>query len=84
MKKVEIYTTTYCGYCTAAKNLLKKQGLDFTEIDVSTDEAKRSWLLEQTGQRTVPQIFFGDTPMGGYSELSEIVSKNKLASLLNG
>ena len=83
MKKVGIYTTTYCGYCTAAKKLLEKQGIAFTETDVTTDDSKRTWLVEQTGQRTVPQIFFGDTPIGGFSELSEIVSNNKLLSLLN-
>ncbi len=83
MKKVTIYTTTYCGYCLAAKKLLEKHKITFTEIDVTTDDAKRTWLIEQTGQRTVPQIFFDDQSIGGFSELSEIVSKNKLVILLS-
>ncbi len=83
MKKVTIYTTTYCGYCSAAKKLLEKQKLAFTEIDVTTDASKRTWLVEKTGQRTVPQIFFDDISIGGFTDLSEIISKNKLLSLLD-
>jgi glutaredoxin 3 len=83
MKKVFIYTTTYCGYCRAAKNLLEKYGVAYAEIDVTIDESKRMWLVEKTGQRTVPQIFFGETSIGGFTELSEIISKNKLNELLS-
>lgn len=82
MQKIKVYTTDYCPYCTRAKSLLKDQGLDFEEIRVDNDDQKRKWLTEFTGQRTVPQIIIGDKPIGGFRELSELVEKNQLASLL--
>ncbi|MGZ3406504.1 MAG: glutaredoxin domain-containing protein, partial [Polyangia bacterium] len=56
MPEIRIYTTDYCGYCHAAKSLLSSRGVAFEEIDCSQDPATRKWLIEQTGQRTVPQI----------------------------
>lgn len=76
MKKITIYTTTYCGYCRAAKLLLEEQEVPYTEIDVTYDDPKRQWLVEATRQRTVPQIFIGDLSIGGYSDLQELVRKN--------
>jgi glutaredoxin 3 len=69
MKPVRVYTTRICGYCIAAKRLLDRKGVAFEEIDVSHDAATRHWLVETTGQRTVPQIFIGDEPIGGFAEL---------------
>lgn len=82
MKKVSIYTTTYCGYCRQAKHLLEAQEVPFTEIDVSQDDAKRQWLAQVTGQRTVPQIFIGEQPIGGYTELSDLVKTHQLKPML--
>jgi glutaredoxin 3 len=81
---VRIYTTSYCGYCTAAKSLLRERGVEFQEIDCSSDASVRQWLIEQTGQRTVPQIFLGDVPVGGFSELSALDRAGKLQPILAG
>ena len=81
---VRIYTTNYCGYCTAAKALLKQRGVTFQEIDCSSDPTTRQWLIEKTGQRTVPQIFIGEVAVGGYSELSQIDRAGQLAAILAG
>lgn len=75
VKQIIIYTTTYCGYCTAAKHLLENHELPFTEIDVTNDDEKRKWLLQVTGYRTVPQIFIDGKSIGGYSELSELLKR---------
>lgn len=83
MKPVKIYTTTYCGYCVRAKDLLKRKGVDYQELDVTGDDAMRSKLVEMSGgQRTVPQIFIGDTHVGGYSDLALLDSQGKLDPLL--
>jgi glutaredoxin 3 len=84
MAEVRIYTTTYCGYCHAAKSLLKERGAQFQEIDCTQDAETRRWLIEQTGQRTVPQIFIGGVPVGGFSELSALDQRGKLRALLAG
>jgi glutaredoxin 3 len=81
---VRIYTTTYCGYCRAAKQLLRERGAEFEEIDCTDDMATRHWLVEQTGQRTVPQIFIGGVPVGGFSELSGLDRAGKLRAILDG
>jgi glutaredoxin 3 len=84
MAEVRIYTTTYCGYCHAAKSLLKERGAAFEEIDCTQDADTRRWLIEQTGQRTVPQIFIGGVPVGGFSELSALDQQGKLSAILAG
>jgi glutaredoxin 3 len=84
MADVRIYTTTYCGYCRAAKSLLEKRGAPFQEIDCTEDDQTRRWLVETTGQRTVPQIFIGEVPVGGFNELSALDRAGKLAPILAG
>lgn len=69
---VQVYTTRICTYCVVAKRLLKKRGIAFEEIDVSNDPEKRMWLVEQSGQRTVPQIFIHGESIGGYTELAAL------------
>jgi glutaredoxin 3 len=81
---VRIYTTTYCGYCTAAKSLLQRRGVPFQEVDCTQDRDTRKWLIEQTGQRTVPQIFIGGVPVGGFDELSQLDRGGRLSSILAG
>ncbi len=75
--KIEVYTTAYCPFCDAAKELLKKKNLSFTEIDVSEPEKKEK-LKQKTGWRTVPQIFINDQLIGGYQELCELDRQGKL------
>jgi glutaredoxin 3 len=82
--EVRIYTTNYCGYCHAAKTLLRERGVAFEEIDCTNDAPTRKWLIEQTGQRTVPQIFIGGVPVGGFSELSGLDRAGKLRAILAG
>jgi glutaredoxin 3 len=83
VKPVKIYTTTYCGYCVRAKDLLKRKGVDFQELDVTGDDAMRTKLVEMSGgQRTVPQIFIGDTHVGGYSDLARLDSEGRLDPML--
>lgn len=84
MTKVEVYTTRVCSYCLAAKSLLKARGIPFEEVDVSDDHEKRMWLAQTSGQRTVPQIFIGGRPIGGYRDLKELVSSGELNELLAG
>jgi glutaredoxin 3 len=74
MKPVTMYTTDYCPYCVRARGVLKKQGVTFTEHDVTHDPDKRSWLVEATGMRTVPQIFVGDESIGGCTDLEALVA----------
>ena len=84
MKPIIVYTTNYCGYCVAAKRLLDKLGLPYSEQDVSNDPAERQRLVERSGQRTVPQIFIGDHSVGGYQELSELARRGTLQALVEG
>ncbi len=80
--KVTVYTTKVCPYCVAAKQLLSRRGVTYEEVDVSDDHAKRQWLAETSGQRTVPQIFFGDRPIGGFSDLQQLDAESGLEAAL--
>lgn len=67
--KVKIYTRAWCGYCTAALRLLDGKGIAYEHIDASGQPELRQWLATVSGQRTVPQIFIDDKPIGGFTEL---------------
>ena len=83
MKPVEIYTTPICPYCLAAKRLLTKKGVAFTEIDVSGDPALRDAMTARAnGRRTVPQIFIGPTHVGVCDDLHALDAAGKLDPLL--
>ncbi len=69
---VQVYVTGYCPYCTRAKSLLDRRGIPYETIDVSGDDAKRRWLAEVTGQRTVPQIFIDGKSVGGCDDLHDL------------
>jgi glutaredoxin 3 len=85
MKTVEIYTSPLCGYCHAAKRLLAKKGVAFTELDVSRDPATREKMIKRAnGGRTVPQIFIGDRHVGGSDDLHALDHAGKLDALLAG
>lgn len=84
MQTVEIYTSPLCGYCHAAKRLLTDKGVSFAETDVSRDPAQRQAMMERAnGRHTVPQIFIGDTHVGGYDDLAAMERAGKLDPLLN-
>lgn len=84
MAKVEIYTSPFCGYCHAAKRLLNKKGVDFTEIDVMQNPDRKPEMIQRAnGGRTVPQIFIDGTHVGGCDELHALDRGGKLDLLLN-
>lgn len=83
MPNVTIYTTSLCPYCHAAKALLNKKGVAYTEIDVSYDPDTRRKMTERAGgRRTVPQIFIGATHVGGSDDLHALDRAGKLDGLL--
>jgi glutaredoxin 3 len=81
VKDVLVYTTRYCPYCHAAKDLLKTKKAEFREIDVSDDEEFDA-LVRRTGWKTVPQIFIGDEMIGGFDELASLDREGKLDGIL--
>ncbi len=83
MKNILIYTGPACNFCAAAKKLLERNNLKFSEIDISSGENIRDEMIKKSnGQRTIPQIFFGDHHVGGYTELRALEKENKLKELL--
>ena len=84
MAIVKVYTKKVCPYCTRAKALLDRKGVPYEEIDAEGDDALRHWLVEATGQRTVPQIFVGDRSLGGFSDIDALDRQGKLDALLRG
>ena len=84
MAPVEIYTTPYCPYCQWAKELLRKKGAAFTEIDVAGNRELRTQMIARAnGRTTVPQIFIGATHVGGCDDLYALDDAGKLDPLLN-
>ena len=79
---VRMYTTRVCPYCVAAKNLLKSKGVSFEEVDITGDHEARMWLAAESGQRTVPQIFFGERSIGGFQELASLDRDGELMPLV--
>jgi glutaredoxin 3 len=77
--EVTVYTTRICPYCVAAKRLLGERGIAYREIDVTGDDDKRAWLLDTTKRRTVPQIFIGESPVGGFDDLAAMDRSGELA-----
>ena len=85
MRTVTIYTTKLCGYCFAAKRLLKQKGVAYDEIDVSFNGEARAAMTERAnGVRSVPQIFIDDHHVGGCDELHDLERRGELDSLLAG
>lgn len=83
MQPVEIYTSPLCGFCHAAKRLLTKKGVDFVEIDVFQNPDRKPEMIQRAnGGRTVPQIFIGETHVGGCDDLFELEHSGKLDPLL--
>ena len=79
---VVIYTTGWCPYCQRARKLLEKKGVSFTEIDVESAPEKRAEMQARSGRRTVPQIFIGDSHVGGCDDLHDLEDEGKLDALL--
>jgi len=85
MNKVLMYTTQVCPYCVRAKALLKQRGVaEIEEVRVDMQPAERDRMIELTGRRTVPQIFIGDTHVGGCDDLIALDQRGGLMPLLAG
>lgn len=82
MAKVELYKTSFCGYCTHARRLLDSKGVDVEEIDVTFDAARRAEMEERSNRRTVPQIFIDGIHVGGCDELVAAERSGELDRLL--
>ncbi|MFQ3248591.1 glutaredoxin 3 [Glaciecola sp.] len=85
MQKVELYTKGYCPYCARAKSLLTDKGVTFTDIEIDKNPELRPTMIERAnGRTTVPQIFIGETHVGGCDDLFALESAGKLDALLQG
>ena len=83
MQAVKMYTTAVCPYCVQAKRVLKSKGVEhIEEIRIDTDPVQRTAMMELTGRRTVPQIFIGQTHVGGCDDLMALDAKGGLMPLL--
>ena len=82
MKKVEIYTTRWCPYCHAAKSLLADKGVQYDEVDATDPEVRQAMVQRAHGRRTVPQIFVGETHVGGYDDMAALDRRGQLDPLL--
>jgi len=79
---VTLYTTRFCPYCIRARRLLDRKGVDYTDIGVDREPARRQEMMERSGQRTVPQIWIGERHIGGCDELHELERDGRLDALL--
>lgn len=78
-----MYTTRICPFCVMAKRLLSQKGVSFDEVRVDEDLSRREEMMRITGRRTVPQIFVGETHVGGFDDLSALERAGGLDPLLN-
>jgi glutaredoxin 3 len=84
MPPIVIYTRPFCGFCAQALGLLRGKGLEFTEIEAGFDPEKRKEMMDRSGRTTFPQIFVGDTHIGGCDELMTLDRKGEFDAMLNG
>lgn len=82
MPKVQIYTTQWCPYCHAAKALLEEKGVTYDEVNAEDPEVRAQMVQRAHGRRTVPQIFIGDTHVGGYDDMAALDRRGQLDPLL--
>lgn len=85
MQKITMYSTAFCPYCVAAERLLKSRGVeDIDKISIDADPRLREEMMHKTGRRTVPQIYIGETHVGGFDDLSALDRAGGLMPLLTG
>lgn len=82
--KITVYTKENCPFCVRAKALLTRKGVAFEEIPVEGRDDLRTWLVETTGQRTVPQVFVGERSLGGYTDVAALDKDGRLDPILRG
>ena len=81
---ITIYSTAICPYCVAAKNFLKSKGLGWKEVRIDTAPGEREKMVERTRRTSVPQIFVGETHVGGYDDMMAMHRAGKFEPLLAG
>ena len=84
MPEIVLYTSATCGYCVAAKNFLKSRGLEWKEVRIDLDPAERARMVERARRTSVPQIFIGETHVGGYDDMMALHRAGGLEPLLRG
>lgn len=84
MADVVIYTRDFCGYCEAAKSLLNRKGIAYVEINATGSPEKRREMMDRSGGTTFPQIFIGETHVGGCDDLIALERRGRLDPLLAG
>ncbi len=84
MPHITVYSTPICPYCVRAKDLLKRKGQTYNEIDVSDDTERAKMIEKAGGRRTVPQIFIGERHIGGFDDLAALDKAGELDALLAG
>ena len=83
MKNITVYMGPRCAFCDAAKRLLKRNNIPYSEINIAIEEGKREEMLKKSnGRKTIPQIFFNEIHIGGYEELRALEKKGELDNLL--
>lgn len=83
--KVVMYSSGFCPYCSRAERVLRARGVaEIEKIRVDLDPARRAEMMQKTGRRTVPQIYIGDTHVGGYDDLAKLDRDDGLIKLLAG
>lgn len=80
--EIVLYTKAFCGYCGAARALLREKGATWREIDIGNDDAARDEMIRRSGRRTVPQIFIGERHVGGFDDLAALDQRGQLDALL--
>jgi glutaredoxin 3 len=83
MSLVTLYTKSWCPYCSAAKDLLTRKGVGFNEIEITGKPAERDEMVRRSGRSTVPQIFVGETHVGGCDDLYALDQRGELDALLS-
>lgn len=85
MMKVVMYSSGFCPYCIRAERMLRARGVaEIEKIRIDLNPARRAEMIEKTGRRTVPQIYIGDTHVGGYDDLAQLDRNDGLTRLLTG
>jgi glutaredoxin 3 len=84
MAKITVYTKDSCPYCVRAKRLLERKGVAFEEVNVEGRDDLRVWLVEASGQKTVPQVFVGERSLGGFSDIDALDRAGELDPILRG
>lgn len=83
-KRVVMYATGYCGYCSMAERLLQSKGVEIEKIRIDLEPQRRAEMMERSRRRTVPQIFIDETHVGGYDDLAALDRAGELDPLLQG